>query len=81
MPIIFQTKQFRAGNSQAIRIPAKMAYPPETKLTLTRIGERIIIEPAAETLDGFVDFLCSVGKRHDGQRVDLDIPPRAKDWK
>jgi len=78
MPTVFHTKQFRAGNSQAVRLPAKLAYPPETELTLTRIGEKIIIEPAAETLGGFVDFLCSLGKQHDGQRVDLDIP--ARDW-
>jgi len=78
MRTVFHTKQFRAGNSQAVRLPAKLAYPPETELTLTRIGEKIIIEPATETLDGFVDFLRSVGKQHDGQRVDLDIP--ARDW-
>jgi len=73
---VFYTKQFRAGNSQAVRLPAKLAYPPETELTLTRIGEKIIIEPTAETLDGFVALLCSVGQNHDGQRVDLDIPER-----
>ncbi|MDL2270147.1 hypothetical protein LJC71_07440 [Desulfosarcina sp. OttesenSCG-928-A07] len=76
MTTVFHTKQFRAGNSQAVRLPAKLAYPPETKLTLTRIGERIIIEPTTETLNDFVDFLCSVGKHHDGQRIDLDIPAR-----
>ena len=78
MRTVFYTKQFRAGNSQAVRLPAKLAYPPETELTLTRVGERIIIEPTAETLDEFVDFLRSVGKRHDGQRLDLEIP--ARDW-
>jgi antitoxin VapB len=75
----FQTRQFRAGNSQAVRLPAKLAYPPETELTITRIGEKIIIEPAAETLDGFIDFLSTVGKHHDGLRVEMDIPER--DWK
>jgi len=79
MHTAFYTKQFKAGNSQAIRIPAKLAYPPETELTLTCIGEKIIIEPTAETLDGFVDFLCAAGKRHDGQRVVLDVP--ARKWK
>jgi antitoxin VapB len=78
MHSVFYTKQFRAGNSQAVRLPAKLAYPPETELTLTRIGEKIVIEPTAETLDGFVNFLCSVGRQHDGQRVELDVP--ARDW-
>jgi len=79
MSAVFQTRQFRAGNSQAVRLPAKLAYPPETELTVTRIGQKIIIEPAAKTLDGFVDFLCVAGKHHDGQRVEMDIPER--NWK
>ncbi|MDR2364484.1 MAG: AbrB family transcriptional regulator [Zoogloeaceae bacterium] len=76
MRTVFHTRQFKAGNSQAVRLPSKVAYPPETELTISRIGEKIIIEPAAETLDGFVDFLCTVGERHDGQRVEMDVPER-----
>ncbi|MCL1961741.1 MAG: hypothetical protein FWG56_08235 [Desulfovibrionaceae bacterium] len=75
---VFQTRQFRAGNSQAVRLPSKLAYPPETELTVTRVGEKIIIEPAAQTLDGFVDFLLSINDRYDGQRVEADLPQR--DW-
>jgi len=78
MRTVFHTRQFKAGNSQAVRLPAHLAFPPDTELTLTRIGGKIIVEPAAETLDGFVDFLCALGGQHDGQRVDLDIPER--DW-
>jgi antitoxin VapB len=76
MRMVFHTRQFKAGNSQAVRLPAKVAYPPETDLTISRIGEKIIIEPAVETLDGFVDFLCAVGERHDGQRVEMEVPER-----
>jgi antitoxin VapB len=78
MSAVYETRQFRAGNSQAVRLPAKMAYPPETELTVTRVGEKIIIEPKEETLAGFVNFLRTVGKHHDGQRVEMDIPER--DW-
>jgi len=78
MQTVFHTRQFKAGNSQAVRLPARLAFPPETELSITRIGEKIIVEPKAQTLDGFVDFLCKVGQQHDGQRVDLDIPER--DW-
>jgi antitoxin VapB len=79
MSTVFQTRQFRAGNSQAVRLPAKLAYPPNTELTVTRIGEKIIIEPKEQqTLEGFVNFLLSIGKHHDIQRVEMDIPER--DW-
>jgi len=77
MHTVFHTRQFKAGNSQAVRLPSHLAFPPDTELTLTRIGQKIIVEPSAETLDGFVDFLCTLGG-HDGQRVELEIPER--DW-
>lgn len=54
MSTVFHTKQFKAGNSQAVRLPSKLAYPPETELTITRIGEKLIIEPTAGTPDGFI---------------------------
>jgi len=75
---VFYTRQFKAGNSQAVRLPAELAYPPETELSVTRVGEKIILEPKEETLDEFIKFLKEVGKHHDGQRVDMDIPER--DW-
>ena len=73
---VFETRQFRAGNSQAVRLPAKLAYPPETELTIKRVGDKIIIEPKEETLTGFVEWLRTIGKHHDGKRVDMDIPER-----
>jgi len=76
MHAVFHTRQFKAGNSQAVRLPKKLAWPPETELTITRIGKKIVIEPTAQTLDGFVNFLCRVGTGHDGQRVELEIPHR-----
>ena len=72
----FETRQFKSGNSQAIRIPTKLAYPPRTELKISRIGDKIVIEPKDQTLADFVQFLRSVGKQHDGKRVDMDIPER-----
>ncbi|MDR0441065.1 MAG: AbrB family transcriptional regulator [Candidatus Accumulibacter sp.] len=81
MSAVFETRQFRAGNSQAVRLPAKLAYPPETELTVTRVGDKIIIEPKEETLAGFVEWLRMAGNRTKGQeweRVEMDFPE--KDW-
>jgi len=66
----------QGGNSRVVRLPAHLAFPPATKLTLARVDEKIIVAHKAETLNGFVDFLCTVGRQHDGQRVDLDILER-----
>lgn len=45
-----QTKVFKNGNSQAVRIPAEIAYDStDIELEIVRIGDRIIIEPAARS--------------------------------
>ena len=47
----FATRQFKAGNSQAVRIPSELAFPPQTELRVMREGNRIIVEPLEQTLD------------------------------
>jgi len=45
-----QTKAFKNGNSQAVRIPAELAYDStDIELEIVRIGDRIIIEPVAQS--------------------------------
>jgi len=81
MSAVFQTRQFRVGNSQAVRLPSKMAYLPDTELIVTRIGERIIIEPKEESLRGFVEWLKMAGEKVKGrewERVEMEFPDR--DW-
>jgi len=46
------TKVFRNGNSQAVRIPAEMAYERnDLDVEIERIGEQIVIRPARRRLD------------------------------
>ena len=82
MSAVFQTRQFQAGNSQAVRLPAHMAYPPGTELTVTRVGEKVIIQPKEQTLAEFVEWLKMAGsksKGHEWKRVEMDFPER--EWK
>jgi len=72
------TRQFQAGNSQAIRIPAGMAFPPRTELRSQREGERIIIEPKEETLENLPLILAEWGKHHSGKRPEFEAEER--DW-
>ena len=45
-----QTKAFKNGNSQAVRIPAEIAYKStDIELEIVRVGDRIIIEPVAQS--------------------------------
>ena len=51
MTITFNTRQFQAGNSQAVRLPADIAFPPKTELVVIREGEKIIIQPLEKTME------------------------------
>jgi len=45
------TKAFRNGNSQAVRIPADLAYDStEVELEIERVGDEIRIRPARRRL-------------------------------
>jgi antitoxin VapB len=46
----YTTRQFRAGNSQAVRLPATVAFPPKNELIVTREGDKIIVQPAQKTM-------------------------------
>jgi antitoxin VapB len=53
MPI---TRIFRNGNSQAIRIPAELAYPDtETEVEIERVGDELRIHPVRRSLAGALD--------------------------
>jgi antitoxin VapB len=46
------TKVFRNGNSQAVRIPAEIAYDrADLDVEIERVGDEIRIRPARRTLD------------------------------
>jgi antitoxin VapB len=59
-----KTKTFKSGNSEAVRIPAEMAYGPNTELEITRNGDVIILRPskAAHALREAVALLRSMPK-------------------
>lgn len=63
MATTFNTRQFQAGNSQAVRLPADIAFPPKTELVVTREGEKIIIQPLEKTMED-VPFLFASLKKY-----------------
>jgi antitoxin VapB len=71
MQKVFHTRQFMAGNSPAVRIPAAMAFPPKTELLVVREGNRIIVEPQEETLEGVPALFAAMGKNHNKERPEF----------
>lgn len=50
------TKIFRNGNSQAVRIPAELAYDrTDVEMLIERIGDELRIRPAKPSLAGLME--------------------------
>ncbi|MBA5687896.1 type II toxin-antitoxin system VapB family antitoxin [Rugamonas apoptosis] len=56
------TRAFKNGNSQAVRIPAEIAYErTDIELEIERIGEEIRIRPARRPLTGVMKKFARFG--------------------
>jgi len=78
MTAVAYTRQFQTGNSQAVRIPANLAFPPKTELRIQRKGTKIIIEPKEATLEKLPSVLAEWGKHHTGKRPEFE--PEERNW-
>jgi antitoxin VapB len=75
------TKVFKNGNSQAVRIPAELAYErADIELEIERVGDEIRIRPAQRRLDQLMtkfaqfssDFMSEGrGENEEGDRDSL----------
>jgi antitoxin VapB len=56
------TRLFRNGNSQAVRIPAELAYPSsELEMEIERRGDEILIRPARRRIGDVLGALRALG--------------------
>ena len=54
------TKLFKNGNSQAVRIPAELAFPTsDMELVIERVGEELRIRPAQRRMGNVMKVLSS----------------------
>jgi len=75
--IMATTRLFRNGNSQAVRIPAKLAYErSDLELEIERCGDELRIRPAGRPITGALQALASfspsflaAGRDQDEQQV------------
>ncbi len=78
MPI---TRAFKSGNSQAVRIPAELAYEDmQAELRITRHGDVITIFPARKTLTEAIDALRRLPTAPPAEpREPIEMPGRVWD--
>ncbi len=75
------TRAFKSGNSQAVRIPAELAYDDvSVDLTITRYGDTIVIQPARPGLREMVAALRALPKPPEVEvREPIEVPDRERD--
>ncbi len=76
-----RTRVFKSGNSQAVRIPAEIAYDnTDIELEISRMGDVITIMPARESLRDVVAALREMPKPPAVEKRDpIDVPLRRHD--
>ena len=76
-----RTRAFKSGNSQAVRIPAELAYDDTSvDLTITRHGDTIVIQPARPSLREMVAALRAMPKPSEVEvREPIEVPDREWD--
>lgn len=72
------TRQFKSGNSLAVRIPAGMAFAPDNvELLIERVGSELRIRPKGEKLTDLVDLFAALGEGAKEPWVREDLGPEA----
>lgn len=72
------TRAFKSGNSQAVRIPAELAYDDmNQELTIARHGDVIVIQPARPSLRELAAKLRAMPKPDEIEvREPIEVPER-----
>ncbi len=72
------TRVFKSGDSQAVRIPAELAYSEiGTDLQITRLGDVITIFPVRKSLKDAVAALRAMAKPPDVEIYEpIELPER-----
>lgn len=78
--IMSLTRAFKSGNSQAVRIPAELAYEDmNVDLKISRMGDVIVISPARPSMKETVAKLRAMPRPPEiGEREAIEMPDR--DW-
>lgn len=74
---VVTSRTFRAGNSEAVRLPREMAFGADTEVTIVRHGDVITIYPAKSSP---ADLVAALRKLPKPDRVEerepIEMPER-----
>jgi len=75
------TRAFKSGNSQAVRIPAELAYDDTNiELSIDRYGDVIVIAPVRQNLNEMVEALRAMPKPSQIERYEpMELPERGRE--
>ena len=76
-----RTRIFKSGNSQAVRLPADIAFKnPNIEVEISRTGDVVTIYPARPSLKDAVALLKRMPKPPRAEkRAPIDVPQRKRD--
>jgi antitoxin VapB len=76
-----RTRVFKSGNSQAVRLPAEIAYADtNVELEITRLGDVITITPARRSMKDTIARLREMPKPDRVERrTAISVPLRKRD--
>lgn len=77
---VHETRTFKSGNSEAVRLPREFAFGSGTPVTIERTGDTLTIRPLVDPererreLDRLLDDMLAIGAPPDGvqTRVPFD---------
>ncbi len=71
------SKVFRSGNSEAIRIPKSMAFGADIDVTISRVGDALWIRPKAQrpSLSDMATTLLAMGPLSEIETRQPDVWP------
>jgi antitoxin VapB len=72
------SRTFKSGNSEALRLPREVALGANVEVTIRRVGDVLTITPKRKTMADLVRRLREIGPPPDGvqQREPIEFPER-----
>lgn len=73
-----RTKTFKSGNSQAVRLPKALAFPPGTELEVVREGDVVTLRPVEDKVARMWALLKSLPGPGEIEVRDMEEIPEPK---
>lgn len=72
------SKTFKSGNSEAVRLPKEVAIGPNVEVTIRRVGDVLTITPKHKSMAELVRRIREIGPPADGvqKREKIIFPKR-----